>query len=60
MTRHPVDIYSEREISRIQEQYVNFVLKEDVKKEDITGKIGLVTEAGEEKDQHQALNSPFG
>jgi len=49
MTRHPVDIYSEREITRIQEQYVNFVLKEDVKKEEIAGKIGMVSENGKEK-----------
>ncbi len=49
MTRHPVDVYSEREISRIQEQYVNFVLNEDVKKEEITSKIGIASEMGEEK-----------
>ncbi len=49
MARRPVDVYSEREISRIQEQYVNFVLKEDVKKEENAGKIGLVTDVGQEK-----------
>ena len=33
LAQRPVDIYTEKEIARIQERYVNFVLKEKVKKE---------------------------
>jgi TonB family protein len=43
----PVDIYSEQEISRIQERYVNFVLKEELIKEESASKDGPVSQIGE-------------
>jgi TonB family protein len=47
MARRPVDIYSEQEISRIQERYVNFILKEELIKEESESKIGPVSGIGE-------------
>jgi TonB family protein len=44
----PVDVDSEQGMSRIQERYVNFVLKEELIKEESASKIGPVSEIGEE------------